>query len=53
MRVTRINTASSYHLAFFGIAPSRTDLRFDTLEVWVRVPTGLPFNAVPAILQRD
>ena len=53
MRVTRINTASSYHLDFFGIAPSRTDLRFDTVEVWGSSPHGptIVFNHLESFLR--
>jgi hypothetical protein len=41
-RRTRMDIAFFYGLSFFGVAPSRTGLRFDTVEVWVRVPTSLP-----------
>ena len=36
----RINIASSYHLDFFGVAPSRTDSGFDTVEVCGSSPHG-------------
>jgi hypothetical protein len=33
-----MDIASSYGLTFFGVAPSRTGLRFDTVEVWGSSP---------------
>jgi hypothetical protein len=33
-----MNIASSYDLTFFGVAPYRTGLRFDTVEVWGSSP---------------
>jgi hypothetical protein len=33
-----MNIASSYGLTFFSVAPSRTGLRFDTVEVWGSSP---------------
>jgi hypothetical protein len=35
---TRMNIDYSYGLIFFGVAPSRTDSRFDTVEVWGSSP---------------
>jgi hypothetical protein len=37
---TRINTASSYHSDFFGVAPSPKGFGFDTVEVCGSSPHG-------------
>jgi hypothetical protein len=40
MRQTSINTASPYHLSFFGVASSRTGLRIRNDEVVGSSPTS-------------
>jgi hypothetical protein len=53
MPATRMNTASSYYLGFFGIASCRTGLGFDTVEVWGSSPHGptIVFNTLESFLR--